>query len=395
MLDLVKRPVRAVLGAVKTRQAEKRVTALLADQTFSVESFDFEDFRAGVLGFMKSMQADESGVQYRYSASSRKPTLYSSAYACMTLSLLDAVESLSAETRHSWAEYFDSFQRDSDGLFYDPVVAGRLFDQSDWWGARHLALHMISAYTVMGRRPKYPFTFLDPYCDLAYLESWLDGYNWLQRVPDSSDFDNKLMNIGGLLQYRRDFWGDQNAGDAVTFIQQYLYDKINPESSMWGSCDALDLSQHSRMVQFAYHLFQIYFYDEMFDFDADKVSGNALSTQNTWGGFGVKPNSSACEDIDSIDILIRLASRSLRLAPDIRDALEKGFAWVVSNQTHDGGLVFRRHEKLRYGHVQLSEDGKSGGMLPTWFRTLTVVYLARYFDVPGNYRITRCPGYEF
>ena len=395
MLYLVKRPVRAVIDVVKTHQAERRVTALLADQTFSVDNFDFESFRAGVLGFLKTMQEDESGVKYRYSAYSRKPTLYSSAYACMTLSLLDSIRSLPADTRQGWAQYYDSFQRESDGLFYDPIVAGPVFAQSDWWGARHLALHMISAYTVIGCRPKYPFTFLDPYCDLAYLEKWLDGYTWPQLISNSCDFDNKLMNIGGLLQYRRDFWGDQSAGDAVAFIQQYLYDKINPESGMWGSCDTLDPSQRSRMVQFAYHLFQIFFYDEKFDFDADKVNGIVLSTQNRWGGFGVKPNSSACEDVDSIDILIRLASRTPRLSSDIRDALEKGFAWVVSNQAHDGGLVFRQHEKLCYGHVQLSEDGKSGGMLPTWFRTLNVVYLARYFGVPGNYRITKCPGYEF
>lgn len=57
----------------------------------------------------------------------------------------------------------------------------------------------------------------------------------------------------------------------------------------------------------------------------DKVVGHVLRTQNKYGGYCVKYNSSACEDIDFIDILERLASYVPLYKIEIYKSLQKSF----------------------------------------------------------------------
>ena len=204
------------------------------------------------------------------------------------------------------------------------------------------------------------------------------------------------MNIGCLLQYQRDFWGDDEAGKALELLKTYLKSKINKKTGMWGHFDVENSDQRSRMVQFAYHLFPLYFYDGDFGFDNQKIINLTLKTQNKLNGFGVKLNSSACEDIDSIDTLIRLhKNTSIEIQDEIRDSIEKSFNWVLINQVEDGGFVFRLEEPFVYGSIETSSKKNEGAMFPTWFRTLSIVYLVNYLDYESNFKINNCPGYEF
>lgn len=363
---------------------------------FDYKRFDFDSFRLRILDYIETLQVSDGSPQYFYSASVSKPTLYASAYACMTRGMLGSLDQLSQTSKTEWMQYFDSFQNQDDGLFYDPVVRNALFDDSDWWGARHLALHMISAYTALDGKPKHPFYFLKQYYSRAAIENWLSSYDWSSKEVGREDPDNKIMNIGCLLQYQRDAWDDLDAGESVSYLKGYLRKKLNNETGMWGGFDVNNPHERSRIVQFAYHLFPIFFYDDEFDFDAEKIVGITLATQNRFGGFGVQPNSSACEDIDSIDLLIRFYPFvSDQLRAEINDSLAKAFAWVLLNQVDDGGFVFRLNEAFRYGSDNTSSLPNEGAMLPTWFRTLSLAYMARFLGLTNNFVITRCPGYEF
>jgi hypothetical protein len=68
------------------------------------------------------------------------------------------------------------------------------------------------------------------------------------------------------------------------------------------------------------------------------------------GGFGVPLNSSACEDIDSIDPLVRLSFMADYHKEDIRNAMERTMVWVLANSNDDGGWVFCRGVPFQYGH---------------------------------------------
>jgi hypothetical protein len=393
--SLIKKPLRKIRDFHRGRKIEQYLDLRSrAIGPIALGQPEIDEVKERIRKFIQSMQTDNSGVHYRYSNACAKPTLYSSAYACMTLSILGALELCSEDKRRDWVDYFDSFQSDVDGLFYDSAVMNENFSDTDWWGARHLALHMVSAYTDLGARPKNPFKFLDQYYDIAKNRDWLDGFSWETEAFDhSNDIDNKLMNVGCLLQYQRDFFGDDGAGAAVSFFKDYLKRKINKETGMWGAYAADDPAQRSRMVQFAYHLLPLFFYDNDFDFDVDLLVENILRTQNRYGGFGVSCNSSACEDIDSIDVLVRLrpfSSGALKVKID--DVLERALHWVLLNQVADGGFVFRLNEKMRYGHDEMRSEADAGAMFPTWFRTLSLAFLfSRHKEV--NFLLNPVPGY--
>ena len=359
-------------------------------------NFSFPAFSRSVSVFVETLRVDDQLPAYRYSHSSSKPTLYSSAYACMTHSLVQTLDLFSINHKKAWVRYFDSHQDSNSGLFYDPITNSSSFADSDWWGARHLALHMVSAYTALKCRPKYPFSFLTTYYTNAYIDEWIESINWSANEMFDTDVDNKIMNIGCLLQYQRDAWCDQKADHAVELLKSQLRRKLNPETGLWGKTNIKNPNQLSRMIQFAYHLLPLYFYDGDFDFSLEKIANLILATQNKYGGFGVAYNSSACEDIDSVELLIRIypyLTHNLKARVD--ESLRKSFRWICLNQVSDGGFVFRLFEPLMYGSDQMKSNINQGALFPTWFRTLSLVYLLDHFCDTNEYRTLSCPGYTY
>jgi hypothetical protein len=400
--SLVSRALRAARAHLRRRRAIRRASALCrAGSHDGLDGFGFDKFKTQVLGFVDALRTDDSGVRFRYSASCRQPSLYASAYACMTYGLLGEARQMGAARRAAWVDYFDSFQSADDGLFYDPAVDNPTYRDADWWGARHLAVHMISAYTYLGAAPRYPFRFLRSHCDSSQIRQLLGAVDWTGEHATLGDIDNRIMNIGCLLQYQRDQWEDRDAAHAVEFLKQALMEALNPRTGMWCSLDSRDPEQRSRVVQFAYHLYPLFFYDRLYAFDHATVTDRVLQTQNRLGGFGVKLNSSACEDIDSIDILVRLhpyvdPARQARITA----ALSRAFWWVRANQMDDGGFVFRLGEPFVYGSPETSSQANQGALFPTWFRTLSLAYMVdtlRPDLLPAGqgFEIASCPGYTF
>ena len=355
--------------------------------------FSYDNLKSNTLSFVNSMRVGVSDYEYKYAVNCKSPNIYSSAYACMIFSIFGKIDELTTDEKNEWAQYFNGFQNSKDGLFYDESLKNEIYNDSDWWGARHLVPHLIPAYIALGTKPKYPFYFLEKYYDINTLTLWLDEQNWNGKVGYTDDIDNKIMNIVVALQYQRDFWQDQKAGKAVSFIQTYLLSKINPNTGMWGYFNIDDKNELSRMVQFAYHLFPIYFYDSIDIGNKEKIIDLTLKTQNNiYGGFGVQTNSSACEDIDSIDILIRFSELLPYKKLEIKAALKKAFIWVMANQNDDGGYVFRRNEAMYYGHEQMNSGKNESAMFPTWFRTLTIAYLSNYL-FESQFKLVKSPGY--
>jgi hypothetical protein len=346
-----------------------------------------------IIEFLRLQKVPGREFEFLFSAKTTKPTLYASAYACMILSLLSRLDDMGAEQKSRWGEYFDSYQKEADGLFYDSVLDSELFQNADWWGARHLALHMICAYTDLGLKPRYPFRFLEKYYDYKYIKNWLDHFDWNRNIPPETDIDNQIMNIGCLLQYHRDTWNDQHASNAVDYLQKYLVKKINPQTGIWGGHDLQNPHQRSRTVQFAYHLLSLFFYDHVPIQQPDRIVKVVLDTQNALGGFGANLNSSACEDIDSIYILSKFSPVVPDLRTEIDHAFRKALPWILCNQVDDGGFVFKLNQALLYGHPETSGGRNQGAMFPTWFRTLSLAYMARHFSLQG-YSIKPSPGLE-
>lgn len=355
------------------------------------QSLEYSDekLKQRILTFVRAMHVRD--YEYRYAPSSAAPTLYSSVYACLILSLFGELGGLGEEERRSWARYFDRFQSPDDGLFRDPAVGGMEFEAGDSWGGRHLALHMMAAYAALGRLPAHPFRFLSAVSDKELYEP---QKLWQGDLLRSGEIDNRIMNVVCELQYERDFRGDAAAGERVVSLLRTLWLHRDPATGLWGKIDRTRAASLSRAVQFAYHLYAAYFYDGWPIDLPENVIDSVLLTQNSLGGYGVVDNSSACEDIDSVDLLCRLALLTDHREAEVALSLRRARVWMLANQNDDGGFVFRRNEPFLYGHRAMSSGKNESALFPTWFRALALARVSEW-QKPGGFHFVDCPGLQF
>ena len=108
------------------------------------------------------------------------------------------------------------------------------------------------------------------------------------------------MHIGCLLQFQRDFFDDKEASKALAYLKKELIKNLNQDLGVSSYFDSTN-NYHISSYTIFYHLMPIFIYDNNIDsFDFEKICNLTLSTQNSYGGFSPKVNSSACEDIDSL-----------------------------------------------------------------------------------------------
>lgn len=374
-------------------------------QAATSEPLAASDFRCGTLAFIESNRALCGEAGYRYSRLCRRATLYSSCYAILTRHLLGDLESLTQGERRDWLAFFNSYQ-DEDGLFRDPVIYGEGWYRGDpaWCGRMHLTCHVISAMASLGGVAQRPIRHIEPYCDAGFLVDWLERRPW---GGDIATVGNEIMNIGVLLQYVRDFQANKAAAPAVEVLLNWLGSNyISSRTGLWGELDVGDKNRLSRAVMGAYHWWPLFFYDGVPVPFIERAIDSVLLTQNPNGGFGwgvhngAEPfNSSACEDIDSIDPLVRMSALTDYRRDDIRKAIVKAAHWVMRNRQADGGFVFILGRPFRYGHDELDGPADGGAMFPTWFRTLSLALMEKAAGtiVTGNARwcFNACPGMQF
>lgn len=365
-----------------------------------------DSLTAATLAYIETLRVPDAPYgRYLYAAGMAAPVLYASTYAAMTRHLCGELDSLGGRERAEWIAYLQSHQ-DDDGLFRDPAIYGHGWYAGDpeWCGRRHLSCHVVTALTCLGAVAARPQMWLEPFCAPGGIERWLERRDWA-RQPDFAG--NEVMNVGTLLQYARDYQGHHGADEAAQrLLERLATHELNVETGLWGGLDTRAPPELSRAVQAAYHLWPLFFYDHRPIPHAARAVDTVLRTQNPRGGFGwgvhnrENPwNASACEDMDSIDPLVRLASQSDYRRDDILAALRRALPWVLSHQNPDGGFVFMRGAPFSYGHQLMSSGPDVSAMFPTWFRTLSLALLAQALPDSGvgsiAWRFCECPGMQF
>lgn len=346
-----------------------------------------------LVDFVAACQTKKGSPVFRYALRSQKGSLYASVYACLISEFMpDLACRLSIEPS-VWRRHFDKYQDPITGYFIDPEMRSRTFTQTDWWGARHLALHMANAYRSFNAVPPHRFHFLK---DFKYPESFDVMFEVLDDdiLSSDSDVDNQFMNVVCLMQFERDYFAATDHNEIIASVKRRLLQRINPATGLWGGTPR-NQAEASRAIQVAYHLLPIYAYDDQLSFDFELIVQGILKVENTLGGFGSDLNSSACEDIDASDLLIlAYPFVSEETQSLINQSLKRHSIWVASNQMSDGGFTFRRLQSFTYGHSLLHADRGCGAMFPTWFRALSSHHMRWHF---GN--VTRLhhtsPGYYF
>jgi hypothetical protein len=355
--------------------------------------YDLLGFRKKTLDYVELNHKPEINIgAYSYKPGA-VPLLYASCYAALTRSLDNDLDKLTSGEREEWISYMKSFQCD-DGIFRDPLIACERAETMDWWGFRHLTLHALMALNALGGVAEYPFKLLEPFRQAGYMRRWLSTRHW---EKESTSVTNEVQNYGTFLQYARDFQFQSWCQDTLDEMYAWLDQAQDPETGLWGP--RFDTSEWlSKGVQTGYHFWLLYTYDGRPINYKEKIIDSCLRTQNRLGGFGYFLNSSACEDIDSIDTLSRLYHLTDYRRDDICKALYNSVPWILTNFHADGGAVFRKNSAF-WLHDMMSTRPEESSMFPTWFRLLSLAYISKVLvDSPlGNieWGFLNCPGHQF
>ena len=358
---------------------------------------DFATLKAELIDYMRSVEV--APYIYKYAASREKPCLYASIYAVMLEGLLGELEKRTVDDKNAWGEYLNSFQREDDGLYYDPELVGPAYEhQGEWnegWGKHHLMGHMIIALARLGVTPKYPLKYLEEYYDRHHLVKWMDSFDFSTDVWTASNY---FMNLYTVLEYARDYMNEPLAKDAVKTMTDWILQRQNPETGMWHNqqWQSLDHLGKLNVVRAAYHFYPLYEYEGIENPYARKVVENILPLQNSWGGWTVeRGNAGACEDVDAIEPLIRYASARPELKEEIQVAIRRSMVWQLACRNQDKGFSLYLRSSQEYGgHPLTSSLRDESSMFATWFRTLCLAYEMRYLGMNNAFNIGSYPGYE-
>ena len=344
--------------------------------------------------YLSTLKSQAHPWEYRYCGSQREPVCYASCYAVLIFSLFGRLVSVPHTERAEWLNYILTYQC-PDGLFRDPLLACKMAENEDWWGWRHLTLHAIMAVTALGGIISQEFICISKLVEPDQIRAWLESRDWKER-PDF--VSNEVQNYGVFLQYARDFQNNSKAKESLVALFDWLDCKQDKGTGLWGPPFNTPRLM-SRGVQSGYHLWLLYQYDHRPIQYIERIIDSCLATQNTIGGYGVSTRSSACEDIDSIDPLIRLSQMTDYRREDIQKSLLRSLPWVLVNRNTDGGFVFRRDAPFVYGHQRTSSGLNESASFPTWFRLLSLAYLNQRLVIPGmpakQWHFLDCPGLQF
>jgi hypothetical protein len=359
---------------------------------FTVQS-RIEDICNLSLDYVARMRLIRSSefMGYRHSASTTKPLLYAT-LAALLIKHLYGVRDAQVEEE---LELVLRFQSD-DGLFRDPVIACKQAETEDWWGWRHLTLHAMMTLALYNVPARKEIRYLERFADKDRFRQYLNSRDWGARADFTS---NELQNIGTMLQYARDYQNHPKAGELMDVLYEVLDHNQDVQTGLYGQCFESPI-ELSRGVQAGYHFWLLYFYDRRPIQYVERIIDSVLKTQNILGGYGVQWNSSACEDIDSIDPLMRFSRLTDYRQEDIQASLQRGLPAILHNLNFDGGWVFRRHEALTVVHPQMFSSFNESNLFYTWFRTLGLAYcLNGLAAVPAelhyNWNFGHAPGHQF
>ncbi len=358
---------------------------------------NYNSLQKEVLEYVKTMEV--APYTYKFAASCEKPCLYASIYAVMIEGLFDVLQNRDKSDLKAWGEYLNSFQREDDGLYYDPYLESSAFHhEGSWnegWGKHHLMGHMIIALSRLDVTPKYPLKYLEKYYDTDYLIKWMEGFDFSHDVWTVSNY---FMNLYTVLEYVRDNMREVRAQMAINAIAKWLLKKQNPTTGMWHeqSVDDLTLTERFNIVRAAYHFYPLFEYENIEILYQKEIVDFILPLQNSWGGWTVNyGNAGACEDIDAIEPLLRCAASSPERTDEVRSAITRSMIWQLSCRNADKGFSFYVRSAQEYGgHPLTSSQRDESSMFATWFRILCLAYEMRYMGMHNKFNIGRFPGYE-
>lgn len=320
-----------------------------------------------VFNFLKKMHTQEE-IGYR-STPNGPVTLYATCYAILTQYYLGVEDVINTETK----EFISGCQAET-GEFIGPELHDFEARKGIMHDRKHLLHHLTCAVIPVCLQfdifIRHPLTFAYQYCDIDFLNDWLNACNFTHAWFEG----NNIFFVGQLLVYLRDIENHPQASEALECWFEWLDGKMDPRTNLWGTNG---FCSPAEAVYGGYHQLLVYFYENREITNPQGLIDTVLSLQHSDGGFNPKGNAGACEDVDSVDILVNCYKRYDYRRPEIRHALRRCLKHILSTQNSDGGFPYNRNQPQSHMGIPGTEAAPNVSCtFPTWFRVHTLALIA-------------------
>lgn len=311
-------------------------------------------------------------------------TLLATSLGVCALELLGALDTLSEARRAQLTRSLRARQR-QDGSFKDPLHGDEVLQTLRKfpplyvdWQETYFALHALDA---LGAEPEHPLAFAELFQDRRVLEPWFRSLR----------FDDIWLS-SNLVMFAASFFLASDAPEAAHTLLDLLDAWQDPETGFWGTGQGASLFNG---MAGAFHFYGFYQYlDRPIAHQAAAVR-STLSLQEPSGLWG-EPGGGPCEDLDAVDILVKLSC-----APEdeerVQVALERALSALRACRNDDGGYRWlspqpgvRGREHVYSGLPTLKTTSARGDLWSCWFRPLAIALaedrLGRSSSWPLRYR---------
>jgi hypothetical protein len=293
-------------------------------------------------------------------------TLYGTCYGLLARHYLGERVEIPERTR----QFIEQGQDPQTGLFTGPELRNFQARPGALHDREHLQFHLtcaaLPACEQFGIRVLHPLTEVLRFCDRDHLQAWLQARD-LRRAWFEG---NNLLFAGQLLVYARDRLADPRAPAALDTWFAWLDRHADPATSLWGSNGMCSMAE---AVYGGYHQLLVYYHEMRPVANPAGLVDAVLGLQHADGGFSPGGNAGACEDVDSVDILVNQYKQTDHRRREIRGALRKCIRHILAQQNPDGGFPYTRHRaQTHMGIPGTDAPANVSAMFPTWFRIHTL-----------------------
>lgn len=275
--------------------------------------------------------------------------------------LLCVYESLSEAARDELAGFMNDFQQEA-GNYRMPQMQKEDIYYPTWeYVDFHTSNYAMGAVLSIGGRMKYPLRFVkEEYCSIEALSEWLARRNMMDPWGEG----NNIVNIAGFYFVLAE-QGDEAMKPLIEHLFEWHEETQDPQTGYWLEVDAQPPVHPMVAMAGAAHNFHIYYYLNRPLKYVDRIVDHCVS----FVGDGA---SSACVDIDVVDILANMYRYGYRTA-DIEAGLEKKLVDLLEFQNDDGGFADMCDGDRRFdGWNSYVEPQGVSNCFATWFRSATI-----------------------
>ncbi|MED5433268.1 MAG: hypothetical protein VYB52_00295 [Candidatus Neomarinimicrobiota bacterium] len=287
--------------------------------------------KSSVKNYILSLKdPEEEGfiLQQQYNQS----TIMSSAFSILTLELIDCLNKIDIKAE---ASHISSYQDRSSGLIIDPKLN---FDNSNLEDLEKNYIHYqttafsISALDALGFSPRNKLVFLDAFRGKEKIKEFFEKIDWNNPWHES----NKIMFLLQFFSYEYLRMDNRQSLNIIHVILDQLDHLQDPETGLWGT--QFKASSFIAMAA-AYHFLIYYkYFDRPINF-SERIATSVFQLQMKDGLYHPFGGGGACEDLDAIDVLSKVAKNN---DSNFYKSLDRSYNAILKNYNKDGGFCWAK-----------------------------------------------------